>query len=452
MLKRHTLRFTDVCLDSLSARSHAASVAKRHTLDTSQFQSVVYRLQELVAANSGEDAFSEVFKLLIAKIVSEDTGTEWSLCCDAANPTAANAAVRSLLAKANHKWPQIVGEFPEPRLAASHLPVCADVLSQVNIRRCGLDILDHTFEFLTSAKSKGTLGQYFTPRHIIDACVQFARPRRTDYILDPACGSGGFLFHAWSHLVDAKQKPDGTHFWGIDFDDRAVSVARAMMLLSGADDARIMRLNSLSMPRTEDALPGMDTLPPEPTIDELTALHGIKRGFDLILTNPPFAGEIVEPTMLTHYENAQDKKRVERDTLFLERCINLLSPSGKLVIVLPHNKFGGISHIGLRTWLFKNARVFGVIGLDRYAFTPHTHQKTNILLCKRRPTPLRQIPTNEKIFFGISERTGRDSSGSDLIRADWTDNGRPSWQRVDHDLTELVDAFHGFVNENKLDW
>jgi type I restriction enzyme M protein len=427
-------------------------MAKRHTLDTSQFQSVVYRLQELVAANSGESTFTEVFKLLVAKITSEDLGTDWKVCCDLNSPSEAAKEIRNLLAKANQRWPQIVGEFPESKLSDAHIPVCTSVLMQVNIRKCGLDILDHTFEFLTSSTSKGALGQYFTPRHVIDACVQFARPDYSDTILDPACGSGGFLFHAWNYIAThSKKKPNSSHFWGLDFDERAVNVARAMMFLSGADDARVMRLNSLLTP-SEPQLSGIVQATNEPTIEDLMSVHGVKRGFDLILTNPPFAGEIVEPTMLAAYENSRGTKRVERDTLFVERCVNLLADDGKLIIVLPHNKFGGKSHVELREWLFKNARVYGVIGLDRYAFTPHTHQKTNILLCKRRKSPLKQIPSSEKIFFGVSEKTGRDSSGNDLIKAEWKNREGPTWERVDHDLSELVTAFHEFVDNNKLEW
>ena len=116
--------------------------------------------------------------------------------------------------------------------------------------------------------------------------------------------------------------------------------------------------------------------------------------------------------MLANYEVVRRNRRMERDVLFLERCVQLLRPGGRLGIVLPHNKFGGASWSYLREWLIKRVRVVAVIGLDRNAFLPHTHQKTSILFGVKRQKTIRQ-PEDEPILFTISESSGKDSAGTD---------------------------------------
>ena len=106
----------------------------------------------------------------------------------------------------------------------------------------------------------------------------------------------------------------------------------------------------------------------------------------MVLTNPPFAGEVLEKQVLDDYELSRGKPRIERDILFVERCIQILRPGGRAAIILPDNKFSVDSVAYLRTWVIQKARVLAVVGLGRHTFLPHTHQKASILfLQKRRP-------------------------------------------------------------------
>ena len=132
------------------------------------------------------------------------------------------------------------------------------------------------------------------------------------------------------------------------------------------------------------------------------------KGFDLILTNPPFAGEVREPQVLEGYATSRGRPRIERDVLFVERCTELLRPGGRLAIVLPHNKFAGSSFAYLREWLIRRARILAVVGLGRNTFLPHTHQKASVLFVQRRRQGEENAP-DEKTFFAISERDGKNS-------------------------------------------
>ena len=174
------------------------------------------------------------------------------------------------------------------------------------------------------------------------------------------------------------------------------------------------------------------------------------KGFDLILTNPPFAGEIRERHMIEHYEVTRRNRRIERDVLFLERCIRLLKPGGRLAIVLPTNKLGSQAWSYVREWLAKQLRIIGVLGLARNTFLPHTHQKAGVLFGIKRKKISRK-PSSEEIIFLINEEAGKDSKGQ-IISKPATEPWDPVWDRASHDLGDLVEIFHEFIKTHNISW
>jgi type I restriction enzyme M protein len=193
-----------------------------------------------------------------------------------------------------------------------------------------------------------------------------------------------------------------------------------------------------------------DELPRLTIEDVLRARSKQFKGFDVVLTNPPFAGEIKEPEILENYQLRRKGRRVERDVLFLERCVRLLRPGGRLAIVLPHNKLGGAMWDYLRQWLLRHMRVVAVLGLGRNTFLPHTHQKTSVVFAVKREKPVRSADS-ERILFLISEKDGKDSRGQIIQRVGTTEED-PAWIRADHDLDELASRFHDFVTELGIPW
>lgn len=151
--------------------------------------------------------------------------------------------------------------------------------------------------------------------------------------------------------------------------------------------------------------------------------------------------------MLDNYTLGKRKPRIERDILFLERCVRLLKPGGRLAIVLPHNKFAAIAFAPVRQWILKNARVLAVVGLGRNTFLPHTHQKASVLFLRKNlaeEDPARDYP----IFFAVSERDGKNSKGQILFRNE--DEALGSfWERIDHDLDEIVEGYCDFCQTER---
>ena len=432
---------------------------KRHWNRHGDLESMFLHLEELVLANSGEDEFEEVFKLVVAKLWDERSGREVRFYSRDSEAETFET-ICNLLRETENAWPGILGMETLPRLRPGHLQVCVDALSRHSLMDKDLQVLDGFFEYLVSRGAKGSKGQYFTPRHVVEFCVRVLRPTRTETVCDPGCGSGGFLVHTLNFVRERERLSDAAlaeycrnKIWGFDIDNRAVRVAKALMLLAGDGKANIIRLNSLLRPDMGDLFPSLPPEANETRMDGFLTIEDVCRsrirhhtGFDVILTNPPFAGELRERHILDGYRVSYGKSRAERDVLFIERCVELLRPGGRLGIVLPHNKFAGSTFQAVRERLVEQARILGVVGLGRNTFLPHTHQKASVLFVQRRNKG-EKLRRDEPIFFAISKKDGKDSKGRFLLRQE-NHSDVSVWGSIDHDLEKVVEDFHDAVESS----
>lgn len=431
-------------------------MAKRHLL-TDDYAGLFLRLEELVLANSGEDEFEEIFKLIYAKLLDEIEYNSSRFGCRN-SPKETYNAIAALLSEAIERWPGVFEPDTRIKLTPEHLSICVEVLATRAIFETGLEVMDGAFEYLTSHTSKGAKGQYFTPRHVVEFCVKVLNPQQGELVADPACGSGAFLVHTVRHVQSAlpdSHKASHTqrtnlrqycskYIWGFDFEQRATKVSKALMLLLGDGSSNIVRLNSLLKPQTQGSLISYASdAPSTVTIEDVMRIaHPNFSGFDVILTNPPFAGEVRELELLREYElhHLMRTRRIERDALFLERCIELLKPDGRLAIVLPENKLGSEMWMHLRKWLISKARILAVVSLPRAVFMPHTSQKTSILFAQKRSNKDKS-DVAEKTFFAISECGGKDSRGAPIYRPSLKGNGATAWSALDHDFEYILKAY-----------
>jgi type I restriction enzyme M protein len=396
------------------------------------FKKIIQDLEELVLADSGKDEFNEIFKLIFAKIWDEkeaqenrtDKSVEFRKALD---PEITYDRINSLFHKACEEWPGIFKEGEDIELAKRHLQVCVGPIEGVRLLGSNLRIMDDAFEYLLPTEAKKKKGQFFTPRHVVEMCVRMLNPKRNEYVMDPACGSGGFLLHAMDWCYPAsdseqrelrKHKYAAKYLWGIDFEQRAAKTSRALMLIAGDGHTNIFGPDVSSLdPRTwyENAsgqalmqglrqakltakkIPEGETLKDEDKaweyFDELK--------FDVVLANPPFAGEMKDRKMLARYELAKpalkragdDKApKEERDVLFIERILKMLKPGGRAAIVLPQGKFNNSSLAFIREWILRKARLLAVVGLHPNTFKPHTGTKTSVLFVQKySPEQLGQI-------------------------------------------------------------
>ncbi len=387
------------------------------------FKKIIQDLEELVLADSGKDEFNEIFKLIFAKIWDEKEAAENRLdktveFRKAVDPEITFDRINNLFHRACDEWPGIFKPGEDIELAKRHLQVCIGPMERVRLMGSNLRIMDDAFEYLLPTEAKKTKGQFFTPRHVVEMCVRMLNPKRNEFVLDPSCGSGGFLLHAMDWCYPAthndqrelrKHRYASKYLWGIDFEQRAAKTSRALMLIAGDGHTNIFGPDVSSLdPKTwyetgsgQALMQGLRqaklTAKPipenEPLNDDDKAWDYFDElKFDVILANPPFAGEMKDRKMLVHYELARpalrragdDKQpKEERDVLFIERILKMLKPGGRAAIVLPQGKFNNSSLAFIREWILKQARLLAVVGLHPNTFKPHTGTKTSVLFVQK---------------------------------------------------------------------
>jgi len=440
-------------------------------------------LEELVLANAGVDVFQEVFKLIYAKLYDEKEARsrpdQEVYFRKSKDPKFTFDKVNRLFRDAIEEWPGMFLRQEEIQLSPGHLSICVGQLEDIKLLDSNLEIIDAAFEYLLPEVAKGKKGQYFTPRHVIDMAVKMLNPQDKEYIIDPAAGSGGFLIHAmqwvWSHdlknVAHEKQIEYARRYlYGIDFDDKPVKIARALMLIAGDGRSHIFKLNSLSPHEWQ----GSDSEKEKARAELRERL--LKTGdyekdkeneqtfrnfaFDLLLTNPPFAGEIREQVLLRDYELTKNKKgklanKAERDLLFIERALQLIRPGGRLAIVLPQGKLNNTNMEYVREWLLDKARILAVVGLHGNTFKPHTGTKTSILFLQKWGGEAGKPMDDYSIFMAVSKKSGKDNSGEYVYKKNEKGNfilDEKGRRILDHDLDDIAEAFMKFAKEQKFDF
>lgn len=386
------------------------------------FKKIIQDLEELVLADSGIDEFNEIFKLIYAKIYDEKIAAEDSRRHQEVefkkfvDPQLTYETINGLYHKACEKWPGVFEE-PDIKLRKDHLQICIGPLENIRLLGSNLRIMDDAFEYLMPTEAKKKKGQFFTPRHVIEMCVRMLNPKDYEYVIDPSCGSAGFLLHAmeWAMPADTPEKQElrksryaAKYLWGIDFESRAAKTSRALMLIAGDGHTNIFGPDVSSIdPKTwyntksgkllmaelsktsllKNIIPETETF----TDEDKAWDYFSEMNFDLVLANPPFAGELKDKKMLQHYDLAQpalrrakDKQpKEERDVIFIERIINLLRPGGRAAVVLPQGKFNNSSLAFIREFILHKARLLAVVGLHGNTFKPHTGTKTSVLVIQK---------------------------------------------------------------------
>ena len=421
---------------------------------------VILELEEDVLANAGVDVFEEVFKLIFTKLydefksrddqklikdrqhqqkksldeISDDDLRVMEFRNTGQTPSELKTKIQNLFNDAKSQWHGVFPEHSAFELTDSHLAVCVSGLQDVKLFNSNLQIVDEAFEYLVSKDAKGEKGQYFTPRHVIDMCVKMINPKPGEKMIDTASGSCGFPVHTFFKLKGSLFTNDpnsgenhALNLFGIDFDEKTVRIARTLNLIAGDGESNVLHLNTLDYERWGDSTEKNNKW-------VLTYGKGFERfkklrvkenedeefSFDILMANPPFAGDIKESRIIHQYElglkNGKARTKVGREILFIERNLEFLKPGGRMAIVLPQGRFNNTSDKYIREFIEKHARILAVVGLDANTFKPHTGTKTSVLFLQKwndDPTkgPLCEKKEDYPIFFAVSEKSGKDTSG-----------------------------------------
>lgn len=419
---------------------------------------LIQDMEDEVLANAGVDVFEEVFKLIFTKLFDEMTSYQMHRNLRFRNNNTAaqlKSAIQSLFDEAKRKWPGVFSDDERIRLSPDHLQVCVGSLEEWKLFNSNLDVVDDAFEYLVSKSSKGEKGQYFTPRWVIDMCVRMMNPQEHETVIDTACGSAGFtvhtMFHVWKQIYGELGKSEGDLFtmeakepraieyvrrnvFAVDFDEKSVRVSRCLNLIAGDGETNVLHLNTLDWTKWDETTKQDDW---QETYangwNGLKKLRAVKKlgeyrqfNFDVLMANPPFAGDIKQSDMLSPYEVAHKKdgkleKAVARDLLFIERNIDFLRPGGRMAVVLPQGRFNNSSDQRLREFIMERCRILAVIGLHPNTFKPHTGTKTSVLFVQKwndKPAdgPLCPRQGDYNIFFATQQVESVDNSGRKVYR------------------------------------
>ena len=301
-----------------------------------------------------------------------------------------------------------------------------------------IEAMGDAYEVFIGPQLKGESGQFFTPRSVVRMAVEMLNPSisRRESIIDPACGSGGFISYALRHVSHAAEsrgsqaqssrsasqtKEYASNFiHGIEIDELLYRVAKSYMALMGDGQAGIYRADALADPTTESRL------------DQERVRDG---SFDVVLTNPPFGSRIKIETRATlnRYDLAFDLEDVDQRgdqisggqepaILFLERCRQLLKEpkdgrsGGRMAIVLPRQILNGHDKMvrNIRRWILANFKILAVVDLPPETFQPFTGTVTSVLFAEK----ISKTTPNYTIFMAIAHVIGHDRRGEPLVLRD----------------------------------
>lgn len=390
-------------------------------------------------------AFGEFCKIIFVKVRDEKAGRkkgdpyEFQIKTDEPAPQLAKR-IKAMYAEAQKLDPEI---FKEPiKVDDGTLKMCVSHLEGINFNATDLDTKGVAFEQFLDGFFKGDFGQYFTPREIIQFAVEMLRPDSEDLVLDPACGSGGFLLYALDYVRHKglefyeENSTELYRYWhdfaekrlfGIEINDEISRVAKMNMILHDDGHTNIV---------------GFDAL------EKLAAIKAENQKvkdntFDLILTNPPFGAVVKETEKGSAYmegwellsyiakggigssdddsasgdfkagkKDLKKRKSIKTEILFCERVWHFLKPgTGRAAIVLPDGILTNSSLQGVRDWLLARFQLLAVVSLPQEAFQ-HSGAgvKASIVFLRKRAEG--EMPDDdEAIFMAAPANIGYDATG-----------------------------------------
>ena len=410
------------------------------------------RAHDYISGNQGlqkPEAFWELLKLIFCKIHDERTSPRPEFY---ATPTERSSApgqakckrrIDQLFNAVKTEYPQIFKPSEELDLQPNVLSFVVTQLQLFSLLTSDVDVKGKAYEEVVGSNLRGDRGEFFTPRNVCRMMVEMVNPTEAEVVLDPACGTGGFLVTAMNHVIGAitqdviaSGRPEAVRaqvirerkdryfrdkIVGIDFNPSLVRATKMNMVMNNDGSGGLYQANSLApLPTWEDDLRGRN-------------LFG---AVDIILTNPPFGSKIPvdDPAVLAQYDlghkwsydETADRWISQGETtsrppeiLFIERCVQLLKPgTGRAAIVLPDGILGNPGLGFVRQWLLDHTTLLASIDMHADTFQPFTSVQTSILVFQRNTDE--RVALNERLavppayefFMAVCDHIGHDKRGN----------------------------------------
>lgn len=352
---------------------------------------------------------------------------------------------------AGDKYGNIFRGNEEIALSDRALAFMVSELAKYDFGRTDTDAKGAAYQEIVGDNLRGDRGQFFTPRNAIKLMVEILAPQETERVIDPACGTGGFLIATLAYLNKKFHSETGTDpnkesteefvthqkrlrdfakkfLLGADFDPSLVRASQMNVVMACNQMANIYHMNSLEFP--EGNLSGVE--------------HFKKKGklgsMDVVMTNPPFGSDIpvTDSQILKQYELAHRWERTEAggfrktesrqgsvapEILFIERCLQWLRPGGRMGIVLPDGILGNPGDEYIRWWIMRHAYVLASVDLPVECFIVEANVNilTSLLFLKKKTAEEISAenvssPRDYPVFMAVAEKVGYDRRGNTLYK------------------------------------
>jgi len=416
------------------------------------------RCHNYIAGNQGlqkPEAFWELLKVIFCKIADERS-SEIEFYATTQERQSLNGQLKvkkrldAIFAGVRESYKAIFKPNEVIELEPRVLAYIVQQLQKYSLLDTNIDVKGKAYEEIVGSNLRGDRGEFFTPRNICRMAVEMLDPGPEDLVVDPFCGTGGFLTMALNHVIqkirDAQAKKWRNKEQPTERENR--ELIRAIQQYAdkrtvGLDiNPNLVRASKMNMVMNNDGSGGLyqaNTLErPIRWSDELRA-RNLSAHVDVVVTNPPFGSKIRidDPAILEQYELARvydyDKtkdtyaareptvlqKALPPEIIAIERCIQLLKPgTGRAAIVLPDGILGSPGLGYVRDWILKNARILASIDLHPDAFMPRNATQTSVLVLQRKRFDEIDLETaagkkrDYDVFMALANHIGHDKRGN----------------------------------------
>lgn len=478
------------------------------------------RCHDYIAGNQGlqkPEAFWELLKIIFCKIYDERSGKlSFYVTSEERKSLNGQLSLKNRIDKifsdvlAIEEYANVFKNNEKIELDPRVSSFIVSQLQNYSLLESSVDVKGAAYEEIVGSNLRGDRGEFFTPRNICKMIVKMINPKLNETVLDPACGTGGFLTIAMSHVLNqikedvqkrwrdklnptdnernllfsSIKKYTENNIYGIDLNPNLVKATKMNMVMNNDGSGTVHQTNSLT-----NSNAWREELRLKLKVKSSTDINK----FDVVITNPPFGTKIPvdDPIILEQYELGHKwekkgskrfktnylQKSVPPEILFIERCVQMLKENGRLALVLPDAILGAPGLQYVRFWIIRNTQVLASIDLDKDTFQPRNGTQTSVLfLRKKTKDEIELFDKNEKdsskpIFAAIVTKVGhdkrgnvtfkRDNDGNEILRSKKEivkkdSNGKiveaeltVKEKIVDDETDDIANIFNDWKNKNK---
>lgn len=353
-----------------------------------------------IDGKTGSDAFDELSKLLFIKIyLEEDELRKNNFSTKKIEENGIEYLTDTIFKSVKAKYSEIFDPDEKINLSNESVKDIVAILEKYNLKATDIDVKGRAYEILLGKTFIGSLGQHFTPRTVVNFMVDMLDPSAKmiegsiPKIIDPACGSGGFLIKCLEKYLkkarsmnfndESINKIKKESLYGIDLSPRSVQVSKMNMTLHGDGRGGIFRYDGLK------------------EFDKIDC-----RKYDYLITNPPFGVKVKNKDTIKKYElapNSIPKEGVNAEILFVERCINLLkAETGKIGILIPDGLINNKTTKNVREYIIKHLDLDAIISLPDRTFKSANANAVTSIMFGTKTTCIK----NKYVFMALADEIG----------------------------------------------